>query len=71
MNEIKNSPLSDTLRPEQLLEIAKDYEWQDLIVVGITSAGSFSIITSRMTEERLLWLAKWLEQYVLKGELLK
>jgi hypothetical protein len=58
-------PPSDSLRPAQAIgELAK-LEWQELIGIGITSAGEFEVINSEMTAERALWLIEWAKRWAM------
>ena len=58
-------PPSDSLRPAQAIgELAK-LDWQELIGIGITSAGEFEVINSEMTAERALWLIEWAKRWAM------
>jgi hypothetical protein len=58
-------PPSDSLRPAQAIgELAK-LDWQEVIGIGITSAGEFEVINSEMTAERALWLIEWAKRWAM------
>ena len=59
MASVVDFPISDSLRPEQVVgEIVKS-QWKQLLAIGVTADGDFEVINSEMSAERALWLLEW------------
>jgi hypothetical protein len=63
--KVVDFPISDRLRPEQVIGELGKHEWESLIGVGITEAGDFEIVNSDMTAERALWIVEWARQWAI------
>jgi hypothetical protein len=63
--KVVDFPISDSLRPEQVVGALAKREWESLVGVGITVDGDFEILNSDMTAERALWIVEWARQWAL------
>lgn len=63
--KVVDFPISDRLRPEQVVGEIGKLDWESLVGVGITIEGDFEVINSDMTAERALWIVEWARQWAL------
>lgn len=56
-------PPSETWSPEQALAAAARVPWVEVVIIGEDGSGDPPIRHSRMTPERMLWLADILRDY--------
>lgn len=63
--KVVDFPISDNLRPEQVVGALAKRDWESLIGVGITVHGDLEVLNSDMTAERALWIVEWARQWAL------
>lgn len=63
--KVVDFPVSDRLRPEQVVGELGKQDWESLIGVGITTEGDFEVLNSDMSAERALWIIEWARQWAL------
>lgn len=56
IGNVVSMPPSANWTPEQALAHAAQLDWDDVIIIGRQSDGTYSIRSNRMTRERALWL---------------
>lgn len=62
---VTDFPISDRLRPEQVVGELGKRRFECLIGIGIDEDGDFVVVASDMTAERALWLVEWARQWAL------
>lgn len=67
MGDVHQLDPTNTMKPEQALAHAAKREWDDVLVCGYDPDGSFCVVSSHMTCQRALWLAKLLEKFAMEG----
>lgn len=72
MNTVLAFPPSETFTPKQALlsalELAKNDNLNDILIVGYDGEGHLLIRSSRMDRRDALWMAEQLRQYALFQE---
>jgi len=67
VEKIIEFPLTDSLKPAQVLAAAQKTRWHQCLVIGLTEEGGYQIINSEMACERAIWLIEWAKKWALEG----